>query len=96
MPMLNLKKEELLSADEICKLDETTKVMVNSNRLYWQLSEASRQKRNTHAIRTIMKTLKNITNDQELYIKMDVKDIKICFGNNLDKMPINTFRAINR
>lgn len=95
MPMLSVKREDLLPGDEICKLNENDKVMVNSNRLYWQLSEASRQRKNSRAIRTIIKTLENITNDQALYVVMEVKDIKICFGNNLKNMPINTFRAIS-
>ena len=69
---------------------------MNSNRLYWQLSELSRKPKKKAAMQIILNKLECLNDDQKVYVEMSVKDVKKCFGENLARVPINTFRYVER
>lgn len=42
----------------------------------------------------ILEKLENLNDDQKLYVEMSVRDVKMCFGENLVKFPANTFKQL--
>lgn len=84
----------LVSGNKLKDFSEDSFILVNTNRLYWQLTELVRRKVEKAAIKIILERLESLHNDQKIYIKMSVKDVKICFGDNLTKLPANTFKNI--
>lgn len=94
MRLTEYSKANLVSGDNLKKLKDDSHILVNSNRLYWQLSELSRKKKQSDALQIILEKLENLNNDQKLYVEMSVKDAKMCFGEELVKFPANTFKQI--
>ena len=70
-------------------------ILVNSNRIYWRISEVGRKMKNTnekeHIISTLTQKLTDSCNDQSMYIPMQISAIKECFKNSQDLLPLNTF-----
>ena len=94
MGLVRHSGSNLVSGNRVKDFNEDSLILVNSNRLYWQLTELIRMKRESDAIKIILEKLQSLHNDQKVYIKMSVKDVKICFGDNLTKVPANTFKGI--
>ncbi|OUQ62102.1 hypothetical protein B5E53_18260 [Eubacterium sp. An11] len=91
MQFIGYLKSNLVPGNNLKQLEYNSKILVNSNRLYWQLSELSRKKEKNQTIRIILEEIQNINDDQKLYVEMRVKDAIECFGDNLAKVPANTF-----
>lgn len=96
MRLIGHSKFQMVSGNNLKNLKDDSPILVNSNRLYWQLSELSRKPKKKAAIKIILDKLERIDDDQKVYVQMSVKDVKNCFGENLSKMPINTFRHVEK
>lgn len=96
MRLIGYSKANLVSGNNLKYLNDDRQILVNSNRLYWQLSELSRKPQKKAAIQIILDKLERLNDDQKVYVEMSVKDAKKCFGENLAKVPINTFRYVER
>lgn len=94
MQLIRYSRSNLVSGDKLKNLNDDKQILVNSNRLYWQLSELRRKNKKKDAIQVILEKLESLNNDQKVYIEMSVKDVKMCFGENLTKVPANTFKNI--
>ena len=94
MRLIGHLKSNLVPGNDLKNLKNDSKILVNSNRLYWQLSELSRMRKKNDTIQIILEKLQNINDDQKLYVEMSVKDAIECFGDNLTKVPANTFKNI--
>lgn len=86
-------REKLLRWNEIEKLDESSTILVNSNRLYWQLSELMRKEGRQNEVRILTKNIKKIKDERSMYVPMKVEDVISCFGMCSNELPRNTFRA---
>ena len=86
-------REKLLRWNEIEKLDESSTILVNSNRLYWQLSELMRKEGRQNEVRILTKNIKKIKDERSMYVPMKVEDVISCFGVCSNELPRNTFRA---
>lgn len=89
-------KKLMISRKEIESLEEENTVLVNLNRVYWQLSKLSRMKQNEGAVQTLFEKLYDITDEKVMYIPMKVKEIKVCFENGDKNLPVNTFRRTEK
>jgi|SRR5699024_12194754 len=96
MRLIGHSKANLVSGNNLKNLNDNRQILVNSNRLYWQLSELSRKPMEKAAIQIILDKLECLNDDQKVYVEMSVKDVKKCFGENLARVPINTFRYVER
>ncbi len=94
MRLIGHLKSNLVPGNNLKNLKNDSKILVNSNRLYWQLSELSRMRKKNDTIQIILEKLQDINDDQKLYVEMSVKDAIECFGDNLTKVPANTFKNI--
>lgn len=94
MRLIGHLKSNLVPGNNLKNLKNDSKILVNSNRLYWQLSELSRMQKKNDTIQIILEKLQDINDDQKLYVEMSVKDAIECFGDNLTKVPANTFKNI--
>lgn len=96
MRLIGYSKANLVSGNNLKYLNDDSQILVNSNRLYWQLSELSRKPKKKAAMQIILNKLECLNDDQKVYVEMSVKDVKKCFGENLARVPINTFRYVER
>lgn len=96
MRLIGYSKANLVSGNNLKYLNDDSQILVNSNRLYWQLSELSRKPKKKAAMQIILNKLECLDDDQKVYVEMSVKDVKKCFGENLARVPINTFRYVER
>ena len=94
MRLIGCPKSKLVSGNNLKYLKDDSEILVNSNRLYWQLSELSRTPQKKAVIQIILDKLDRLNDDQKVYVQMSVRDVKKCFGENLAKVPINTFRHV--
>lgn len=85
------KVKNILGKKEIDGLKETEKILVNTNRLYWRLAEITRKNEERGVLEKLVGVLKRVSEQQEMYVEMEVKDVRLCFRNEFEKLPINTF-----
>lgn len=88
-------RENYLKWNEIEKLSPSTTILVNTNRLYWKLSELMRTKGRQNEIRILLKYISEIKNERSVYIPMKVKDVISCFDEQNVNLPLNTFKFKN-
>lgn len=81
-----------LGWEKVEELNATDTILVNSNRLYWQLSELKRINQNGEEVLILTKNIGRIRDERSMYVPMQVKDVKKCFGMCGYQLPKNTFR----
>ena len=71
-------------------------VLVNVNRIYEKMTLAMRsisdETERNNIVKVQRRALKKVRTDKEMFVPMTVKEVKVGFGSNLDKLPYNTFR----
>lgn len=93
MKQNKIYEQDLLNWENVQNLEPEEIILVNSNRIYWQLSELIRLKRNQQGIDILIKKIHGIKDEKEMYIPMQVEDVKICFRQYRGKIPLNTFKT---
>ena len=83
---------EIIDYDTIRDMTGEKEVFVNTNRIYWQLSEELRNQRRKEVIKELVTVIETLSDDKRMYIPMDVEIIKECFESQKDELPNNTFR----
>lgn len=95
--MTNVKynhREHYLEWKEIEKLDLSSEILVNSNRLYWMLSEIKRTTNNLSKVKILRKNILQIEDERKMFVPMKVDEVRMCFNMCKDELPINTFREL--
>lgn len=85
---------DFLLLEDIKMLEPQKIILVNSNRLYWLLSELKRSEKEKMAIKVLTKTINSRENERRMYVPMKVEDVKICFNTCKELLPLNTFKSI--
>lgn len=83
----------IINYDVVSKMNEKEEVLVNTNRIYWQLSEELREQKRKAVIRELLAVIERISEDKRMYIPMDAKTVTVCFSSRKDELPNNTFRC---
>ena len=95
---ISLRKVDLdvLTSKDIVQKKDDEIVLVNTNRLYWMTSLSMRSIEDDNKMRKIvnkqLEVLDRAYSELQTFIPMNVKEVKVCFGNQLMDMPLNTFK----
>ncbi len=84
--------EHKLNLMELEEMSDNEQVLVNTNKLFWKLSEISRREGEKETIQIITKALEKDLDVGSMYIPMNVHDVKKCFERNSEVLPENTLR----
>lgn len=88
-------KGELIRASQ----DEEEEILVNSNRIYWLLSEVIKKEddatQKSKIVKQLNEKIEKITDEWALYVPMKVVEVKECFGSLISQMPRNTFAVMD-
>jgi predicted Zn-dependent protease len=85
-------RQNMLEWTNVKEMSETDIVLVNSNRLYSQLSKLSRSQNNKIAVEILTENINQIRDEKQMYVPMHVKDVIACFEVGNERLPLNTFR----
>ena len=88
------KEGELLQWEELAKMDNKEEVLVNSNRLLWQLSRVEKLKNRENVVGFLDHLLSSEEEPKRMYIPLKVGMIKKCFAEDCDKLPVNSFKRL--
>ncbi len=93
----NFARQGLLKWENIKVMDEAEEVLVNSNRLYSQLSILSRLqgKEKEDCVNILTASINGIKDEKEMYVSMKAGDIVRCFEKSSHRLPLNTFRSVH-
>ena len=77
-------------------IEDGETVWVNTNRLYEKMALAisgiSDNNKREQVIKVQKKALAKMKTEREMFVPMTVGEVKISFGSNIAKLPLNTFR----
>lgn len=93
--ILSKRQRAEILGKKIKDKDDTDIVLVNKARLYAVMSLAMRGiddiEEREKIVRLQNKCLARTKNGREMFTPMTVKEVKVSFGKQLEKMPYNTF-----
>ena len=79
----------MIPGKNIMEKEDKEIVLVNVNRIYEKISDETER---NNIVKVQRRALKKVRTDKEMFVPMTVKEVKVGFGSNLDKLPYNTFR----
>jgi hypothetical protein len=85
------KKQNMIGWTHVKQMNEDDIVLVNSNRLYFQLSKLSRSQNKKAEIKILTDNINNIKDEKQMYVPMRVRDVVKCFESGGLQLPLNTF-----
>lgn len=91
----NNVKNGLLNWECIKDMNKMDDILVNSNRLYFQLSMLSRLQNKKTGVDILTTSINGIKDEKQMYISMKVGDVLECFEKNSSNLPLNTFRLVH-
>lgn len=88
----------MIPGKNIMEKEDKEIVLVNVNRIYEKMALAMRsisdETERNNIVEVQRRALKKVRTDKEMFVPMTVKEVKVGFGSNLDKLPYNTFRLM--
>lgn len=87
-------QSEFVPFDDLQRMDDDRKIAVNTNYIYWAMMKLAQKKKRQNVLE-LKEQINKINDERQLYIPMQVKEIKKYFNTIQKDIPENAFKKYN-
>ncbi len=86
-------QSEFVLFDDLQRMDDNKKIAVNTNYIYWAMMKMAQKKKRQNVLE-LKKQINKINDERQLYMPMQVKEIKKYFKTIQKDIPENAFKEM--